>query len=80
VGLGESESVPAFDAEEDQRDFLSEESVPVEVPVPPPLNVMVIEADPTPFWIAVPGLIVLSAILLVYSGISARQTEINYGD
>jgi hypothetical protein len=53
---------------------------PVEVPVPPPLNVMVIEADPTPFWIAVPGLIVLSAILLVYSGISARQTEINYGD
>jgi hypothetical protein len=28
----------------------------------------------------VPGLIVLSAILLVYSGISARQTEINYGD
>jgi len=53
---------------------------PVEVPVPPPLNVMVVEADPTPFWIAVPGLLILSVILLVYSGISARQTEISYGE
>ena len=53
---------------------------PVEVPVPPPLNVMVIEADPTPFWIAVPGLLMVALILLVYSGISARQTEISYGE
>ena len=53
---------------------------PVEVPVPPPFNVMVVEADPTPFWIAVPGLLVLAAILLAYSGISARQTEISYGE
>ena len=35
---------------------------PVEVPIPPPFNVMVIDADPTPFWIAVPGLLVLSLI------------------
>ena len=53
---------------------------PVEVPVPPPLNTMVIEADPTPFWIAVPGLLLLSAILLAYSGLAARQTEISYGE
>ena|ERR1051326_907897 len=53
---------------------------PVEVPVPPPLNVMVIEADPTPFWIAVPGLLAVALILLVYSAISARQTEISYGE
>jgi ABC-type transport system involved in multi-copper enzyme maturation permease subunit len=53
---------------------------PVEVPVPPPFNVMVVEADPTPFWIAVPGLLLLTAILLVYSAISARQTEISYGE
>ena len=32
---------------------------PVEIPIPPPFNVMVIDADPTPFWIAVPGLLVL---------------------
>jgi ABC-type transport system involved in multi-copper enzyme maturation permease subunit len=53
---------------------------PVEIPVPPPLNVMVIEADPTPFWIAVPGLLLVSLILLIYSGISARTAEISYSD
>ena len=53
---------------------------PVEVPVPPPFSVMAIEADPTPFWIAVPGLLMVAGILLVYSAISARQTEINYGE
>jgi ABC-type transport system involved in multi-copper enzyme maturation permease subunit len=53
---------------------------PVEVPVPPPFNTMVIEADPTPFWLAVPGLLALSLIFLVYAGLSARQTEINYGE
>ena len=29
---------------------------------------MVIDADPTPFWIAVPGLLAVSLILLIYSG------------
>jgi ABC-type transport system involved in multi-copper enzyme maturation permease subunit len=53
---------------------------PVEIPVPPPFNVMVIDADPTPFWIAVPGLLMVALILLIYSGISARQTEISYGE
>jgi len=53
---------------------------PVEVPIPPPFNVIVVEADPSPFWIAVPGLLLVAGILLVYSGISARQTEINYGE
>jgi ABC-type transport system involved in multi-copper enzyme maturation permease subunit len=53
---------------------------PVEVPVPPPFSVMVVESDPTPLWIAVPGLLAVAAILLIYSAISARQTEINYGE
>jgi ABC-type transport system involved in multi-copper enzyme maturation permease subunit len=53
---------------------------PVEVPIPPPFSVMVIEADPTPMWLAVPGLLVLSLILLAYTAMSARQTEINYGE
>ena len=53
---------------------------PVEVPVPPPFNVMVIDADPTPFWIAVPGLLAVALILLAYSAISARHTEISYGE
>jgi len=53
---------------------------PVEVPVPPPFSVMVIDADPTPAWLAVPGLIALSMILLAYTALSARQSEINYGE
>ena len=53
---------------------------PVEVPVPPPFSVMVIDADPTPMWLAVPGLLLLSIILLAYTAMSARQTEINYGE
>jgi ABC-type transport system involved in multi-copper enzyme maturation permease subunit len=53
---------------------------PVEVPVPPPFNVMVVDADPSPFWVAVPGLLAISLILLMYSAVSARTTEINYGE
>ena len=53
---------------------------PVEIPIPPPFNVIVVEADPSPFWIAVPGLLMVAGILLVYSAISARQTEISYGE
>jgi len=53
---------------------------PVEVPIPPPFNVMVVEADPTPFWLAVPGLLAVALILLVYSAISARKLEISYGE
>lgn len=53
---------------------------PVEVPVPPPLSVMVIVSDPTPAWVAVPGLIVLSMLVLAYGALMARQTEISYGE
>lgn len=53
---------------------------PVEVPLPPPLNAMVIDADPTPAWLAVFGLIALSGMVLAYSAFSARQTEISYGE
>jgi hypothetical protein len=41
---------------------------------------MVIESDPTPFWVAVPGLLAVALILLVYSGLTARQAEINYSE
>jgi ABC-type transport system involved in multi-copper enzyme maturation permease subunit len=53
---------------------------PVEVPVPPPLNIMAMDAEATPFWIAVPGLLAVALIFLGYSAISARHTEISYGD
>jgi ABC-type transport system involved in multi-copper enzyme maturation permease subunit len=53
---------------------------PVEVPVPPPLNLMVVAADPTPAWLAVGGLLAVSALLLAYTALSARTAEISYGE
>jgi hypothetical protein len=41
---------------------------------------MVIDADATPFWIAVPGLLAVALILLAYSAVSARNSEISYGE
>ena len=49
-------------------------------PVPPPLNVMVIDTDPTRAWLAVFGLLALSAMVLACSAYSARHTEISYGE
>lgn len=53
---------------------------PVEVPAPPPLSVLAIQADPLPAWLTIPGVLVVAAMLLVFAGFSARQTEINYGE
>jgi hypothetical protein len=50
------------------------------VPLPPPLNVIVVDIDPTPAWIAVPGLLAVAALLVAYTAITARHGEINYGD
>ncbi len=53
---------------------------PVEVPAQPPFSIMTIETDPAPAWVAIPGLLAVSLILLVYTAVSARQSEINYGE
>jgi hypothetical protein len=53
---------------------------PVEVPVPPPFSIMAVETDPAVAWVAVPGLLTVALILLVYAAISARQGEISYGE
>jgi ABC-type transport system involved in multi-copper enzyme maturation permease subunit len=54
--------------------------MPVEVPFPPPFSVMVIDADPMSAWITVPGLLAVAALILAYTALSARQTEISYGE
>jgi len=53
---------------------------PVEVPLPPPLNLMITETDPTPAWLAILGLFAVGAMLLAYSAITARQGEIRYSE
>jgi len=53
---------------------------PVEVPVPPPLNLMVVAVDPSPAWLAIGGLLAVSALLLMYTALSARTAEIAYSE
>lgn len=53
---------------------------PVEVPVPPPFNVMVVDTDATPAWIAIFGLLAVTLLLLGYSALTAREGEISYGE
>jgi hypothetical protein len=48
--------------------------------IPPPFSVMVIDADPMSAWITVPGLLAVAALILGYTALSARQSEINYGE
>jgi ABC-type transport system involved in multi-copper enzyme maturation permease subunit len=53
---------------------------PLSVPVPPPLSILVTETDPTPAWLAVPGLLVVALLVLTYAAVSARRAEISYGE
>jgi ABC-type transport system involved in multi-copper enzyme maturation permease subunit len=42
------------------------------------LAFLAIEADPAPAWLAIPGLLALAVLTLVYSGYQARRLEISY--
>lgn len=51
---------------------------PVEVPVKGPLALIVVNAEPTPAWIAIPGLLLVSAAILVLAARRAQRLEISY--
>jgi ABC-type transport system involved in multi-copper enzyme maturation permease subunit len=54
---------------------------PIEVPpqVPPPFALLAVNPDPISPMIAIPGLLILSAIVLVLASLRIRHMEINYG-
>jgi ABC-type transport system involved in multi-copper enzyme maturation permease subunit len=54
---------------------------PVEVPpqVPPPFSLLAVNPDPASPLIAIPSLLLLSAIVVVWSGRKIRRLEISYG-
>ena len=60
--------------------FYLRSMLPVELPVSGPFAVMVIEADPVPAWITVPGVLAVAGLVLAYTAITARQAEISYGE
>jgi ABC-type transport system involved in multi-copper enzyme maturation permease subunit len=47
-------------------------------PVPMPEGPFAIVAEPTPAWISVPGLIIVTALLLFIAGLQIRRMEIKY--
>lgn len=48
-------------------------------PLPPMASPIEIPADPAPLWLSVPGLLLLTAAVLVLSGMRIRGMEIDYG-
>jgi len=53
---------------------------PVDVPLPGPLSILALEADPVPAWLAIPGLIVVSGLVLYLAGRRARKFQISYSE
>jgi hypothetical protein len=54
---------------------------PVALPAArPPFSVLVVDIDPTPAWIAIPGLLAVALAVLAYAAWSARRAEISYGE
>ncbi len=60
--------------------FYLRSMLPVEIPVTGPFAVMVIEADPFPAWITIPGVLAVAGLVLTYTAFTARQAEISYGE
>jgi ABC-type transport system involved in multi-copper enzyme maturation permease subunit len=48
------------------------------VPVPPPLGPFAVLAEPTPAWISVPSLLLLTVLTLALAGLHIRRQEISY--
>lgn len=58
--------------------FYLRNMLPVQLPVSGPFAVMLIEADPYPAWITIPGVLAVAGLVLAYTAITARQAEISY--
>ena len=53
---------------------------PVDVPLPGPLSILALEADPVPAWLAIPGLVVVSALVIYLACRRAQKFQVNYGE
>ncbi len=45
-----------------------------------PLAFLITSTDPTPAWLAIPGLLVVSTLLLAYAATKARHMEVSYSE
>ena len=58
--------------------FYLEPLCPVEVPATGLAALFTVSADPLPTWLAVPGLLVVAALILAYACVRVRRVEISY--
>jgi ABC-type transport system involved in multi-copper enzyme maturation permease subunit len=59
--------------------FYLESLCPVKVPFEGGGAIFAVSADPTPAYIAIPGLLLVSAAIVLAAGLSIRRMEIHYG-
>ncbi|HWC00883.1 MAG TPA: ABC transporter permease [Bryobacteraceae bacterium] len=60
--------------------FYLKSLVPVQVPVTGAAALIAVAAEPTPAWIAILGLLAVSALILYLAARRARRLEISYGE
>jgi ABC-type transport system involved in multi-copper enzyme maturation permease subunit len=53
---------------------------PVDIPPDGPLAIIAVVTDPTPAWLAIPGLLAVSALVLAYAAVKARKLELAYSE
>jgi hypothetical protein len=53
---------------------------PVEVPTQGPIAFLAQSADPVPVWLAVPGILIVSALAMVYAGLRTRKFDVSYAE
>ena len=51
---------------------------PMDVPVEGLMKYIAVETDPTPAWLAIPGLLLVSAGILLISSWQVRRMQISY--
>ncbi len=53
---------------------------PVQVPLQGPLALIAVVAEPVPAWLAIPGLLLVSLLVLLYAAVKVRRMEVSYSE
>ncbi|MFN7998042.1 MAG: ABC transporter permease [Bryobacteraceae bacterium] len=60
--------------------FYLKSLTPVQLPAEGPWSVLAVVTEPTPAWLAIPGLLLVSALVLAYAAAQAKKLQITYSD
>jgi ABC-type transport system involved in multi-copper enzyme maturation permease subunit len=60
--------------------FYLKSLTPIEIAPGGPLSLFATNVEPPPVWLAVPGLLLVTVLVLVTAAIRARRLEVSYGD